>query len=76
MPNEYILFFHKCRRRTFCVPGLYWVNPGTVGITTSVAVLETHGLGKEAGGQYIMKHRPSAIGSQKRTASRKVSERI
>lgn len=53
MTNEYIRFFHKRRRRTFRVPGLYWVNPGTVGITTSVAVLETHGLGKEADGQWI-----------------------
>lgn len=37
MLNEYVCLFCKHRPRTFCVPGLSWVNAETV--TTSVTVL-------------------------------------
>lgn len=77
MPNEHFCLFHKRRLRTLCAPGLYWVNPGTVGVN-GISHCLRDSWAREGGRGTVdtMKHGPSAIGSQKNTTSRKVSERI
>lgn len=66
MLNECFCLFCKHRLRTFCVPGLYHVNPRTVKVITSVPVLRNPWVrqGSRVTGD-IMKRGLSAVGSQK-----------